>query len=48
LTCSFRSFLLALFVEAKTMGLGVMRVSNWRLVLLVSPSAGAPRGTGWA
>ena len=43
MTCSFRLFLLALFVEAKTMGLGAMRVLNWRLVLLVAPSTGAPQ-----
>ena len=43
MTCSFRLFLLALFVKTKTMGLGAMRVSNWRLVLLVAPSTGAPQ-----
>ena len=49
LTCLFRLFLLALFVEAKTMGLGAMRVSNWRLVLLVfRPLAQGFRSTGWA
>ena len=26
--------------------LGVMRASNWRLALLISPSTGAPHGTG--